>query len=181
MYSRVPLRHLLKLHMPPPTSTNLHSFLSQPVIGNAMFDNMRSASALHTNNIFATQSSSAPMPTAQANGAFTNVQYSPNNFNLPKKLLDLPEFSGRPEDWPVFYAAFVESTAAYGYSNFDNNQRLQRCLKGDARETVKSLLIHPNNVGCIIEQLKFRFGRPEQLVRSQLAQVKEIAPISENL
>ncbi|XP_036322216.1 uncharacterized protein LOC118736235 [Rhagoletis pomonella] len=75
----------------------------------------------------------------------------------------------------------MESTAAYGYSNFDNNQRLQKCLKGDARKTVKSLLIHPNNVGCITEQLKFRFGRPEQQVRSQLAQVKEKAPIPANL
>ncbi|XP_017486631.1 PREDICTED: uncharacterized protein LOC108375062, partial [Rhagoletis zephyria] len=135
-----------------------------------MSGNLRNASALHTNDVFSSQSSSAPIPTTQA-----------HSFNFPKKLLDLPDFSGRSEDWPVFYAAFMESTAAYGYSNFDNNQRLQKCLKGDARETVKSLLIHPNNVGCIIEQLKFRFGRPGQLVRSQLAQVKEIAPIPENL
>ncbi|XP_017471640.1 PREDICTED: uncharacterized protein LOC108362979 [Rhagoletis zephyria] len=42
---------------------------------------------------------------------------------------------------------------------------------------VKSLLIHPVNVSCIIEQLKCRFGRPEQLIRSQLLQV---APIPEN-
>ncbi|XP_036346710.1 uncharacterized protein LOC118756026 [Rhagoletis pomonella] len=125
-----------------------------------MSDNLRNASALPANDLFSSQSSSAPIPTTQANGARANLQYSPNNFNFPKKLLDLPDFSGRPEDWPVFYAAFMESTAAYGYSNFDNNQRLQRCLKGDA--------------------LEVQVWGPEQLVRSQLAQVKEIAPISEN-
>ncbi|XP_036329455.1 uncharacterized protein LOC118741564 [Rhagoletis pomonella] len=108
------------------------------------------------------------------------MPYSSQTAFMPRKLLDLPEFSGRPEEWPVFYTAFTESTATYGYTNFDNNQRLQKCLKGDAREMVKSLLIHPINVSCIIEQLKCRFGRREQLIRSQLLQVKDIAPIPEN-
>ncbi|XP_017483200.1 PREDICTED: uncharacterized protein YBL113C-like [Rhagoletis zephyria] len=41
-----------------------------------------------------------------------------------RKLIDLPEFSGQPEDWPIFYTAYVESTAAYGNSHFENNERL---------------------------------------------------------
>ncbi|XP_036347953.1 uncharacterized protein LOC118757339, partial [Rhagoletis pomonella] len=98
----------------------------------------------------------------------------------PRQMQALPDFCGKAEDWPIFYTAFTESTAVYAYSDFENNQRLHRCLKGEARETVKSLLIHPSNVNNVIEQLKFRFGRPEQLIRSQLAQVREIAPISES-
>ncbi|XP_036217946.2 uncharacterized protein [Bactrocera oleae] len=121
------------------------------------------------------QSNSTTMPTF-ANISSTAAQSS----SLPRKLQDLPDFSGQPEDWPIFYTAFIESTAIYKYSNYENNQRLLKSLKGYAREAVKSLLIHPNNVGNIIELLKFRFGRPEQLIRSQLAHVKEIAPISEN-
>ncbi|XP_067626860.1 uncharacterized protein [Eurosta solidaginis] len=163
--------------VPPPNSRNVYN-LCQP---NATPYDLRYTSAIHSNNLFSAQSSAAPTSTPQVSGACNNVQYVPYNSNPPKKLLDLPEFSGRAEDWPMFYASFVESTATYRYSNFENNQRLQRCLKGDARETVKSLLIHPNNVNCILEQLKFRFERPEQLVRSQLAQVKEIAPISESM
>ncbi|XP_036327132.1 uncharacterized protein LOC118739729 [Rhagoletis pomonella] len=138
----------------------------------------------HTNNPYSSFASHSPnfsVPSTSASGGYNHgMMYSPHNPFMTRKLLDLPEFSGRPEDWPVFYTAFNESTAAYGYSNFDNNQRLQKCLKGDARETVKSLLIHPNNVSYIIEQLKFRYGRPEQLIHSQLLQVKEIAPISES-
>ncbi|XP_069967481.1 uncharacterized protein [Bactrocera oleae] len=121
------------------------------------------------------QSNSTTMPTF-ANISSTTAQSS----SLPRKLQDLPDFSGQPEDWSIFYTAFIESTAIYRYSNYENNQRLLKSLKGYAREAVKSLLIHPNNVGNIIELLKFRFGRPEQLIRSQLAHVKEIAPISEN-
>ncbi|XP_067628474.1 streptococcal hemagglutinin-like [Eurosta solidaginis] len=104
----------------------------------------------------------------------------PSTLTFPRKLQDLPEFSGLAEDWPLFINAFIESTSAYGYSMLENNQRLQKSLKGEARETVKSLLIHPDNVDAVIAQLRFRFGRPEQLIQSQLAAVKEISPISEN-
>jgi len=33
---------------------------------------------------------------------------------------------------------------------------------------VKSLLIHPRNVSAVVEQLRFRYGRPEQLIRSRI-------------
>ncbi|XP_017471852.1 PREDICTED: uncharacterized protein LOC108363101 [Rhagoletis zephyria] len=97
-----------------------------------------------------------------------------------RKLIDLPQFSGQPEDWPIFYTAYVESTSAYGYSHFENNQRLYKCLKGEARDVVKSFLIHPNNINAAVEHLRTRFGRPESLIRSQLKQIREISPISEN-
>ncbi|XP_036325128.1 uncharacterized protein LOC118738311 [Rhagoletis pomonella] len=115
----------------------------------------------------------------------TNAQVNqslgmPINYAVPRTIQDLPEFSGLPEDWPLFYNTFTNSTAAYGYSNLENNQRLLKSLKGEAREIVKSLLIHPENVHAAMEQLKFRFGRPELLIRSQLRQVKDISLISES-
>ncbi|XP_073831631.1 uncharacterized protein [Musca autumnalis] len=116
---------------------------------------------------------------------FNAVQQPPyyNNFLMPplqKKLYDLPNFSGVPEDWPMFSTAFEHSTAAYQYNNFENCLRLQKALKCDARECVKSLLIHPDNVNTVMEQLKFQYGRPELLIRGQLKQVREIPSISEN-
>lgn len=97
-----------------------------------------------------------------------------------RKIYDLPEFSGAAEDWPMFLSAFDHTTAAYGYNNFENCLRLQKALKGQALECVKSLLIHPNNTPTAIEQLKFQYGRPELLIRCQLQQVREILPIAEN-
>ncbi|XP_017469671.1 PREDICTED: uncharacterized protein LOC108361547 [Rhagoletis zephyria] len=105
---------------------------------------------------------------------------TPAGVILPRKLKDFPEFSGLAEDWPLFINAFAQSTSAYGYTYLENNQRLQKCLKGEARETVKSLLIYPDHVDTVIEQLRFRFGRPEQLIQSQLSVVKDITPISES-
>nr|XP_041630523.1 uncharacterized protein LOC121501956 [Drosophila kikkawai] len=99
--------------------------------------------------------------------------------NGPRRLPDLPVFGGQPEEWPIFNCAFVETTQAYNCTDLENNQRLLKALKDEARETVKSLLIHPGNVSAVMEQLRFRFGRPEQLIRSQLNSVREVPPISE--
>ncbi|XP_061398464.1 uncharacterized protein LOC133334184 [Musca vetustissima] len=119
-----------------------------------------------------------PFQNIQQLSGFPNSNAS--TFVMPRKIQDLPEFSGDPEDWPLFYTAFNQSTSAYGYSNLENNQRLHKCLKGEAREVVKSLLIHPDNVEEIIKQLRFRFGRPEQLIHSQLRQARDLPQISEN-
>jgi len=54
-----------------------------------------------------------------------------------------------------------------------------KALKDEARETVKSMLIHPGYVSAVMEQLRFRVGRPEQHIRSQLNSVREVPPISE--
>ncbi|XP_043862794.1 uncharacterized protein LOC120457848 isoform X2 [Drosophila santomea] len=98
----------------------------------------------------------------------------------PRKLPDLPIFGGQPEEWPIFSCAFVETTRAYNCTDLENNQRLLKALKNEAREAVKALLIHPGNVSAVMEQLGFRFGRPEQLIRSQLNNVREVQPISEH-
>jgi len=57
---------------------------------------------------------------------------------------------------------------------------LLKALKDEARKTVKSLQIQPRNVSAVVEQLRLRYGRPEQLVRSQLSGIREVPPISEH-
>ncbi|XP_044573979.1 uncharacterized protein LOC123258167 [Drosophila ananassae] len=98
----------------------------------------------------------------------------------PRKLPELPTLEGKPEDWPIFYCAFTETTQAYGCTDLENNQRLLKALKDDARETVKSLLIHPSNANTAVEQLRFRYGRPEQLIRSQLNSIRDVPAITEH-
>lgn len=82
-------------------------------------------------------------------------------------------------DWPIFYTAFTDSISVYNYTNFENNQRLNKCLKRGAKHVVKSLLIHPDNVNSVLEQLRFRFSRPEILIRCQLELEQDVQPISE--
>ena len=84
------------------------------------------------------------------------------------KIYDLPKFSGNAEDWPLFKSNFDETTQAFQYTNTHNLMRLHKSLVGLARETVQSILIFPNDVPNVMEELQFRFGRPELLVKVQL-------------
>ncbi|XP_017466836.1 PREDICTED: uncharacterized protein LOC108363165 [Rhagoletis zephyria] len=114
--------------------------------------------------------------------ASSEVGHSQHNSSMGRahKLYDLPEFDGRPEDWPMFKETFAMTTAEYQYSNPQNMMRLQRAIKGRAREAVECLLIHSRNVPQIMSTLQECFGRPELLVKSQISRIRSIAPISEN-
>ncbi|XP_058824875.1 uncharacterized protein LOC131685286 [Topomyia yanbarensis] len=92
----------------------------------------------------------------------------------------LPLFSGKPDDWPLFYAAYNSSTKACGFSDVDNLARLQQCLRGDALELVRGQLLLPKSVPRVIEKLRQHFGRPEQLLDRLLERVKEL-PAPKNL
>ncbi|XP_070075737.1 uncharacterized protein [Drosophila takahashii] len=91
-----------------------------------------------------------------------------------RSLYDLPEFDGSPEQWPMFNEAFLMTTKEYGYSDRQNLLRLQKALKGRARETVECLLIYSSNVGNILGTLKQNFGRPEKLVKSEICRIREL-------
>lgn len=59
---------------------------------------------------------------------------------------DLPHFDGDPVDWPNFIAQYRTSCRIAGFTDEENQCRLQKCLKGTARKCVQSLLILPQNV-----------------------------------
>ncbi|XP_055621385.1 uncharacterized protein LOC129765274 [Toxorhynchites rutilus septentrionalis] len=63
-----------------------------------------------------------------------------------------------------------------GYTNGENLMRLQRYLRGNALEAVRSHLMHPSSVPLIIDTLKILFGRPEMIVNSLLRKVRSTPP-----
>lgn len=73
-----------------------------------------------------------------------NVQLSENRILSKGQIAarqvvtkDLPIFYGKPEDWSLFYKRFVNSTELCGYSDAENLDRLQKCLKGTAFDAVQ--------------------------------------------
>lgn len=90
---------------------------------------------------------------------------------------ELPVFSGRPEEWAIFISAFNHSTNAMGFTNYENLIRLQKSLKGKAREIVESQLSLPNCVPKIIETLRMVFGRPEIVMHSQIEKIRVCQPV----
>lgn len=90
--------------------------------------------------------------------------------------MDLPVFTGDPEDWPLFYSQYNNSTLACGFSNSENLVRLQRCVKGKALEYVRSSLLVPELVPKVIQTLKMLYGRPEVLINSLINKIRTISP-----
>lgn len=99
---------------------------------------------------------------------------------LAQKTFDLPRFSGKAAQWPIFISVYRQSTTAFGYSDLQNIFRLQKCLEGDARLAVESLLMSPENLENLLQTLELRFGRPEQLCNDQITRIREHPIIREH-
>ena len=98
----------------------------------------------------------------------------------PKKIYPLPLFTGKPEEWQSFVEAFTTTTNEFQYSNLHNIMRLRDAITGRARETVEALLSNSANVGAIMQVLKETYGRPEQLIKSQIEKVRKFVPLAED-
>ncbi|XP_055923993.1 uncharacterized protein LOC129954238 [Eupeodes corollae] len=95
---------------------------------------------------------------------------------------ELPSFSGRPEEWPLFISCFENSTRVCGLSNDENLIRLQKSLKGKALESVRAQLLYPHQLPNIISTLRMLFGRPEAIINSLVAKIRsEPSPKNEEL
>ncbi|XP_055623726.1 uncharacterized protein LOC129767128 [Toxorhynchites rutilus septentrionalis] len=88
---------------------------------------------------------------------------------------ELPVFSGNPQDWPLFFSSFRNSTEACGYNDAENLARLQRCLRGHALDRVRSRLLIPESVPHVMATLQRLYGRPEIIIMSLLKRMREIS------
>ena len=87
---------------------------------------------------------------------------------------DLPNFNGDCLDWMRCKKAFDLSTKVGGFSDEENVARLHRCLRGEAREAVASLLITATSAAGIFESLEMRFGNPEVIVSKTIQKLKRL-------
>lgn len=69
-------------------------------------------------------------------------------------------------------SSYQYSTDACGYSDSENLLRLQRSLKGIAKDAVSSFLLHPSTVPQIMATLQTLYGRLEQIVHHMVAKVR---------
>lgn len=86
---------------------------------------------------------------------------------------ELTIFTGRPEEWPSFMAAYENSTNVCAFTDQENLVRLQKAIKQPARALVESLMYSPKCVPRIIITLKRMFAQPNQLFNSYLERFKK--------
>ncbi|XP_058448836.1 uncharacterized protein LOC131428813 [Malaya genurostris] len=90
---------------------------------------------------------------------------------------DLPKFAGNPEEWPMFLSTFESTSKMCGYTDEENMIRLRSCLRDEAFNTVRSLLMMPSTVPKAISTLKLRFGQPQIIINTLRAKVLGMPPI----
>lgn len=84
----------------------------------------------------------------------------------------LPEFSGKPSEWPVFISAYTRSTEKCSFNDDENLDRLLKSLKGEARCLVKARLTSPTVVPSVIQTLYRNFGRPDVVLDELIENVR---------
>jgi len=89
---------------------------------------------------------------------------------------ELPTFWGEPETWINFHRQLISSTNLNGYTEEDNILRLQKCLKGKAKDAVESLLVTSCSVDEIVKTLQNRFGRPHTILKSLMNKARNVEP-----
>lgn len=93
---------------------------------------------------------------------------------------ELPVFSGKPEEWPLFISSYENSTNLCGFSNEENLLRLQRALRGKALEYVSSKLTIPALVPEVVSTLRMLFGRPENIIHNLLTKLRAGPSVNAN-
>lgn len=113
-------------------------------------------------------------PTSQQQSGFDNVDIMTKLVARQVIGKELPNFSGDPEDWSLFHSQYMRTTMTCHYTGEENIFRLRKCLKGDAMDAVRPLLVSPNNSQAVMRILEKRFGRPDDIIKALVKKVNEV-------
>ena len=177
--SAIPTTHsYVYAHPTPPYSTfllNSNRPISSQIPSSAPPTNFSNINFSNNNNYttFQNNNNSPYNNTFSYNSNF-NVELSPSQIASRHVISkDLPVFTGRPEEWPLFITNFMQSTERCGFSDQENLIRLQRALKGPALDAVRGKLMLPSTVGSAIETLQMLFGRPDVIHHTLQGSLRE--------
>ncbi|KAG5878075.1 hypothetical protein JTB14_006601 [Gonioctena quinquepunctata] len=59
---------------------------------------------------------------------------------------DLPSFDGKSEGWPTFKSHFRKISSICEYTQEESMIKLQKCLRGEAKQAVAGMMISPENI-----------------------------------
>ncbi|CAK1544168.1 unnamed protein product [Leptosia nina] len=93
----------------------------------------------------------------------------------PRYIQELPVFEGDSTEWTAFKVVY-DNTASL-FSPVHNMARLRNAIKGEARESCKSLLYSSMKPEDVMEALRRRYGRPDLLVMAEVKKLESIPPI----
>lgn len=87
-------------------------------------------------------------------------------------------FSGNHLEWLRFKRAFEQSTESTGFSHRDKVERLYNCLKGEARESIESLMLACASAEEIMKSLELRYGSNDLVLRKLTKNLRDLPRLS---
>lgn len=96
----------------------------------------------------------------------------------PRKLVHLPIFTGAKGEWPGFIASYEATSRRYQYDQIENYMRLQKAIKGDALDSVRTLMIHAENVELVLDELQEQYGQAEEITREYIKEIRTLPAIA---
>ena len=97
--------------------------------------------------------------------------------NRMTTAISLPFFSGDPLEWLNFKEVFEATTESGGYSDRGNIARLFAVLKGEARETVSTLLATTRDPKSVMDTLEMRYGDKNDIAERVANDLKTLPSI----
>lgn len=106
----------------------------------------------------------------------------PSDHSVWNRMSDkeLPTFSGNELEWLPFKNAFELSTELGRYSDRENAGRLYKCLKGDARRAVETLMMTSTNARDIMEVLDLKYGNKEEIMRKIVDGMRRLLKLNQS-
>lgn len=108
-------------------------------------------------------------------GSCNRAPYGPL---VQRQIPELPHFDGNISEWIAFRAEFEDS--APSFSNVNNVSRIRKALRGEARIAVKSIMYTVTDPYEIMEALERHFGDPEEIVLTEIHNVKKMPRLSDD-
>lgn len=93
----------------------------------------------------------------------------------------LPSFRGSVLDWPLFIRKFRKTTEEFNISDDANHKRLDKAIRGGARDVVRDLLRNPCFVNEVIEVLEATYGGEDNISAAIMKQLVEMKPLQSSL
>ncbi|KFD49167.1 hypothetical protein M513_09991 [Trichuris suis] len=92
---------------------------------------------------------------------------------LPK--MEIPKFSGRTRDWPVFITSFRQSVHDILDPDTDRLNILRELLDDDVKRSVSKYLYNPKCYEELMRILERRYGNPQRIIHACLKSIEALS------
>ncbi|KFD62161.1 hypothetical protein M514_03760 [Trichuris suis] len=89
--------------------------------------------------------------------------------------MEIPKFSGRTRDWPMFITSFRQSVHDILDSDTERLNILRELLDDDVKRSVSKYLYNPKCYEELMRILERRYGNPQRIIHACLKSIEALS------